>query len=50
MTDKEFDFLAADLKPVAESSLTFIVEVKGKPAGFALGLPDINQCLIHNKI
>jgi hypothetical protein len=29
--------------------LAFIIEVKGKPAGFALGLPDINQCLIHNK-
>jgi len=49
MTDEEFDFLAADLKSIAEPEFTFIVEVKGKPAGFALGLPDINQCLIHNK-
>lgn len=49
MTDAEFDFLAADLKPVAESTLTFIAEIDGKPAGFALALPDINQALIHNK-
>jgi len=49
MTDAEFDFLAADLKPVAEPSLVFIAEINGKPAGFALGLPDINQALIHNK-
>jgi hypothetical protein len=49
MTDDEFDFLAADLKSFADPAFTFITEVKGKPAGFALGLPDINQCLIHNK-
>ncbi|MFC2131914.1 hypothetical protein ACFLSQ_10810 [Bacteroidota bacterium] len=49
MTDEEFDFLAADLKPVADPTFAFIVESKGKPAGFALALPDINQCLIHNK-
>ncbi len=49
MTDEEFDFLAADLKTIAEPKFTFIAESKGKPVGFALGLPDINQCLIHNK-
>ena len=49
MTEHEFDHLAADLKKVAEPSFTMIVEVDGEPAGFALGLPDINQCLIHNK-
>ncbi|MFP4368614.1 MAG: hypothetical protein ACLFR2_03455 [Candidatus Kapaibacterium sp.] len=49
MTDAEFDFLAADLKQFAEPSLAFIVSVNGKPAGFALGLPDINRVLIHNK-
>lgn len=49
MTDEEFDFLAADLKPVADSDFAFILESKGQVAGFALGLPDINQCLIHNK-
>ncbi len=49
MTDEEFDFLAADLKPIANPKVAFIVEVDGKPAGFHLGLPDFNQVLIHNK-
>lgn len=48
MTDAEFEFLANDLKQIAEPDFTFIVEVNGEPAGFALALPDINQCLIHN--
>lgn len=49
MTDEEFDFLADDLKTFADPAFAFIVYSKGKPAGFTLGLPDINQCLIHNK-
>lgn len=49
MTDAEFDFLTDDLKKIAEPKLTFIVESNGEPAGFALGLPDINQALIYNK-
>ncbi len=49
MTDEEFDFLAADLKQIAEPRLTIIAEIHGKPAGFALSLPDINQALIHGK-
>ena len=49
MTDEEFDYLAADLKQFAEQSLTYIAEVNGKPAGFALGLPDINQVLKYNR-
>ncbi len=49
MTDEEFDFLAADLKQIANPDYTLILEIKGQPAGFALALPDINQALIHNK-
>lgn len=49
MTDAEFDFLAADLKQVADPEYAIIAESKGKVAGFVLALPDINQCLIHNK-
>lgn len=49
MTDAEFDFLANDLKTIAEPKLTIIAEIKGKPVGFALSLPDINQSLIYNK-
>lgn len=49
MTDEEFDFLAADLKQIANPKFVFIAEVHGKVAGFCLALPDINQCLIHNR-
>ncbi len=49
MTDEEFDFLATDLKQVADPSLVLIAEAKGQPIGFALGLPDINQALIDNR-
>lgn len=49
MTNEEFDFLAADLKQVANPDYALILEISGKPAGFALAIPDINQVLIHNK-
>ncbi|GAB1431131.1 GNAT family N-acetyltransferase [Ignavibacteria bacterium] len=49
MTNEEFDFLAADLKQVANPDYALILEISGKPAGFALAVPDINQTLIHNK-
>ncbi len=49
MTDEEFDFLAEDLKQVVEPDLVIFAEVKGKPVGFALSLPDINYALKFNK-
>jgi GNAT superfamily N-acetyltransferase len=49
MTDAEFDFLAADLKQVAEKDLAIIAEIDGKPIGLAIALPDINQILIGNR-
>jgi hypothetical protein len=48
-TDEEMDFLADDLKMVADPRMTIILEVDGKLAGFGLALPNINECLIHNK-
>jgi hypothetical protein len=48
-TDEEIDFMAEDLKQVADPTLAFIVEVKGKVAGFGLTIPNINECLIYNK-
>jgi GNAT superfamily N-acetyltransferase len=48
-TDAEFDFLAADLKQIADENLVFVVESHGRVAGFCLALPDVNQCLKHNK-
>lgn len=49
MTDEEFDFLAADLKQIADKDFVFIVESKGRIAGFCLAIPDINQSLKHNR-
>lgn len=49
MTDEEFDFLAADLKTIADPDYTLIAESDGKAVGFLLGLPNINEALIHNK-
>jgi GNAT superfamily N-acetyltransferase len=49
MTDTEFDALAADLKMVLEPELILMAEVKGKPIGFGLSLPDINIPLKYNK-
>ncbi|MFN8361635.1 MAG: hypothetical protein U0264_17135 [Candidatus Kapaibacterium sp.] len=49
MTSEEFDFLAADLKQIADPRYALIIDIKGQPVGFALALPDINQCFIHNK-
>ncbi len=49
MTDAEFDYLAADLKQIADPNLVLIAEVGGRAVGFGLALPDINQCLIANR-
>jgi len=46
MTDKEFAYLAKDLKMVLDEQLCLIAEHNGKPVGFALAIPDINQALI----
>ena len=48
-TDEEFDYLANDLKMVANPKMAVIVEARGKVAGFGLALPDINQTLIYNR-
>jgi len=46
MTDKEFDYLANDLKMVLDEQFCLIAEHNGKQIGFALAIPDINQILI----
>ncbi len=43
----EFRAQAASLKPILDPELVFIAEVDGKSVGFALGIPNINQALIH---
>ncbi|MBW8683629.1 hypothetical protein [Chitinophaga rhizophila] len=49
MTDKEFEYLAKDLKLILDPDFCFLAEEEGRPVGFALALPDINQILIKIK-
>jgi hypothetical protein len=49
LNDDEFEFLANDLKQIAWPSLAFLAYVKGVPAGFHLGLPDLNQVFKYNR-
>jgi len=47
MTESEFNHTAKDLKQIVNPRLVFIAESNGKPVGFSLALPDVNQALIH---
>ena len=47
MTDEEFTHLAKQMKPVVDPDLVAFAEVDGELAGFALGIPDLNQALRH---
>jgi ribosomal protein S18 acetylase RimI-like enzyme len=44
-TEKEFQFLAKELKQLVLPEFTLIAEVRGEPAGFILCVPDINVAL-----
>ena len=44
-TEKEFDFMTHELKPIVESELVLLAEVEGKPVGFILCVQDINVAL-----
>ena len=47
MTESEFNHAAKDLKQIINPKLVFIAESEGKPVGFSLAVPDVNQALIH---
>lgn len=49
MTKDEFDYLANDLKLVLDPAFCLIAEHNGKPIGFGLAIPDVNQILIKVK-
>lgn len=49
LTDDEFDYMAKDLKAVVNPELVIIAEVNGKPVGFGMSLPDLNEILRFNK-
>ncbi len=48
-TDGEFEFLKNDLKMIADEKFMYIAEKEGKPIGFNITLPNINEILIKNK-
>ena len=45
LTDHEIDHIAAELKPIVDLNIVFFAEKDGKPVGFSLAAPDINQAL-----
>ncbi|MDT3404951.1 hypothetical protein [Mucilaginibacter terrae] len=45
MNDKEWDYLAKDLKMLLDPDFLILAEQKGKIIGFGLALPDLNQIL-----
>ena len=44
-TDAEIDHVAKDLKDIADEDLLFLAEKDGKPIGFCLTLPNVNEIL-----
>ncbi len=48
MTEKEFNYLAKDLKMILDKDFCLVAEHKGEMIGFALAVPDVNQ--IQKKI
>ncbi len=49
MTDEEFDFVAKDLKLLVDPKYCIIAEKDNEIVGFGLGIPNINEILIHIK-
>lgn len=49
MTEKEFDYLAKDLKMILDPRFCLVAEKDDKLVGFILGIPNINEILIKIK-
>lgn len=47
MTDAEFSYMAKSLRPIVDPRFILIAEAEGRPIGFAIELPDLNQPLKH---
>ncbi len=43
MTEDEFKYVAASLKPLVDEDIVYFAEVDGEAVGFSLSLPDFNQ-------
>lgn len=46
---EDLEAFASDLKAFADPAIVLIAEVDGRPVGFSLALPDINQFLLQTK-
>ncbi len=46
MTPSELNHLAKEFVGVIDTRLTFIAEIDGEPAGFAISVPNINEAII----
>ena len=46
MTEKELEYTADELKQIVDEDIVYFAELGGKPVGFSLACPDINQALI----
>lgn len=44
-TEEEFDHIANDLKDIADEDLMLMAEKDGKPIGFSISLPNINEIM-----
>ena len=44
-TEREFEFMTRELKPILMSEFVWLAEIKGEPVGFILCVPDINVAL-----
>jgi GNAT superfamily N-acetyltransferase len=44
-TEKEFEFMTHELKPILVPELVWLAEIQGEPVGFILCVPDINAAL-----
>lgn len=44
-TEKEFEFMTRELKPVLMPEFVWLAEIEGNPVGFILCVPDINAAL-----
>lgn len=49
VTEKDLEFAAKDLKAIVDPNVVLIAEIDGKPVGFSLLLPNINEFLAKAK-
>ncbi len=49
MTDEEFEVMAKDMKMILDPDFCYLAEHNGKPVGFSLAIPDMNQVFITIK-